>query len=60
MWSLVRRGRRRPGTRVLGGIQRAFPDMTRAVALFLQRDVPRSTRTGLVVAPLVENVVGVP
>jgi len=27
MWSLVRRGHRQPGSRVLGGIERRFPDL---------------------------------
>ncbi len=36
MWSFVKHGHRQPGSRVLGGIERRFPDLRPLVSLFLR------------------------
>lgn len=43
MWSLVRRGKRRPGNRVLAGVDRRFPDLRPLIPLFLRQTVPTVT-----------------
>lgn len=36
MWALVRSGQRRPGNKMLGGVERRFPDLRPLVSLFLR------------------------
>lgn len=40
MWSLVRSHKRRPGGKLLGGVERRFPDLRPLVSLFLRGDMP--------------------
>ena len=38
-WSLVRRGLRRPGVKLLRGVAASFPELREAAVYFLARDV---------------------
>lgn len=41
MWCMVKAGERRPGTKLLGGVERRFPNLRPLVSLFLRGELPR-------------------